>query len=90
MESSDNMWSAGEGNGRPLQYSCPENLKNSMKRQKNRTLKDELPRWVGAQSATGEECTPPSPHHLLLPMTQPRRKIQETFIKVTDTAKGRD
>ena len=63
MESSDNMQSTGEGNGRPLQYSCPKNPKNSMKRQKNRTMKDELPGWVGAQSATGEECThlhPPS------------------------------
>ena len=41
--------STGEGNGKPLQYSCLENLMNSMKRQKDRTLKDELPRWVGAQ-----------------------------------------
>ena len=46
------MWSTGEGNGKPLQYSCRENLKNSMKRQKDRTLKDELPRSVGAQYAT--------------------------------------
>ena len=53
VESSDKMWSTGEGNGKPLQYSCLENLMNSMKRQKNRTLKDELPRSVGAQYATG-------------------------------------
>ena len=49
------MWSTGEGNGKPLQYSCLENPMNSMKRQKDSTLKDELPRWVGAQYATGEE-----------------------------------
>ena len=48
-ESSDKMWSAGEGNGKPLQYSCLENPVNSMKREKHRTLKDELPRSVGAQ-----------------------------------------
>ena len=54
MESSDKMWSTGEGNGKPLQYSCLENPMNSIKRQKERTLKDELPRSVGAQYATGE------------------------------------
>ena len=47
------MWSTGEGNGKPLQYSCLENPMNTMKRQKDRTLKDELPRSVGAQYATG-------------------------------------
>ena len=47
------MWSTEEGNGKPLQYSCLENAMNSMKRQKDRTLKDELPRSVGAQYATG-------------------------------------
>ena len=55
VESSDKMWSTGEGNGKPLQYSCFENPMNSMKRQKYRTLKDELPRLVGAQYATEEE-----------------------------------
>ena len=54
-ESSDKMWSTGEGNGKPLQYSCLEKPMNSMKRQKDRTLKDELPKLVGAQYATGEE-----------------------------------
>ena len=49
------MWSTGEGNGKPLQYSCLENFMNSMKRQKDRTLKDELPRSVGAQYATGDQ-----------------------------------
>ena len=55
VESSDKMWSTGEGNGKPLQYSCLENPMNSMKRQKDRTLKDELPRSVGTQYATEEE-----------------------------------
>ena len=53
VERSDRMWSTGEGNGKPLQYSCLENPMNSMKRQKDRTLKDELPKSVGAQYATG-------------------------------------
>ena len=47
VESSDKTWSTGEGNGKPLQYSCLENPMDSMKRQKDRTLKDELPRSVG-------------------------------------------
>ena len=55
MESSDKMWSTGEGNGKPLQYSCLENPMNSMKRQKDKTLKDEIPRLVGAQYATGDQ-----------------------------------
>ena len=55
VESSDKTWSTGEGNGKPLQYSCLEDPMNSMKRQKHRTLKDELPRWVGAQYATGDQ-----------------------------------
>ena len=55
VESPDKMWSTGEENGKPLQYSCLENPMNSMKRQKDRTLKDELPRSVGAQYATGDQ-----------------------------------
>ena len=55
MESSDKMWSTGEGNGKPLQYSCLENPMSSMKRQKDRTLEDELPGSVGAQYATGDQ-----------------------------------
>ena len=54
VESSDKTWSTGEGNGKPLQYFCLENLMNDMKRQKYRTLKDELLRLVGAQYATGD------------------------------------
>ena len=49
------MWSTGEGNGKPLQYPFLENPMNSLKRQKDRTLKDELPRSVGAQYATGDQ-----------------------------------
>ena len=55
VERSDRMWSTGEGNGTPLQYSCLENPMNSMKRQKDSTLKDELSRLVGAQYANGDQ-----------------------------------
>ena len=55
VERSDRMRSTGEGNGKPLQYSCLENPMNSMKRQKDKTLKGELPRSVGAQYAMGNQ-----------------------------------
>ena len=55
VESSDKMWSTGERNDKPFQYSCLENPMNSMKRQKDMTLKDELPKSVGAQYATGDQ-----------------------------------
>ena len=55
VESSDRMWSTGEGNGKPLQYSCLENPKNSMERQNDRILKEVLPGLVGAQYATGDQ-----------------------------------
>ena len=55
VERSDRMWSTGEGNGIPFQYSCLENTMNSMKRQNDRTLKEELPRLGGAQYATGDQ-----------------------------------
>ena len=55
VESSDKTWCTGEGSGKPLQYSCLENPMDSMKRQKDRTLKEELPRSVGAQYATGDQ-----------------------------------
>ena len=55
VEMSDRMWSTGEGNDKPLQYSCLENPINSMKRQNDRILKEELPRSVGAQYATGDQ-----------------------------------
>ena len=55
VENSDKQWSTGEGNGKPLQHSCLENPMNSMKRQKDMTMKDKLPRSVGDQYDTGEE-----------------------------------
>ena len=55
VESSNKMWSTGEENGKPLEYSCLKNPMNSIKRQKDRTLKDELSRLVGVQYATEEE-----------------------------------
>ena len=78
VKSSDKTWSTGEGDGKPLQHSCLENPKNSMKRQKDMTLKDELPRTVGAQYAIGEEWrnnsrkneeARPKPQHLFVDMT---------------------
>ena len=79
VESSDKMQSTGEGSGKPPQYSYLENPMNSMKRQKYRTLKDELPRSVGAQYATGnrwknnsrknEETEPKQKHHQALDVT---------------------
>ena len=55
VERSDRMWSTGGGNGKPFQYSCLENPMNSMKRQNDRILKEELPRTLGAQYATGDK-----------------------------------
>ena len=55
VERSDRMWSTGEGNGKPLQYSCLENPMNNMKRQNDRIPKEELPRSLGAQYATGDQ-----------------------------------
>ena len=86
VESSDKMWSTGESNGKPLQYSCLENLMNSMKRQKDRTLKEELPRLVGAQYATGdqwrnnsrknEEMEPKQKQHTVVDVTGDGSKVQ--------------
>ena len=85
VERSDRMCSTGEGNGKPLQYSCLENLMNSMKRQKDRTLQDALPRSVGAQHATGdqwrnnsrknEEMKPKQKQHQLVDVTGDRSKV---------------
>ena len=55
LERSDRMWSTGEENGKPLQYSCLENPMNSMKRQNDRIMKGELLRSVGAQHTTGDQ-----------------------------------
>ena len=82
VESSDKMWSTGEGNGKPLQYSCLENPMNSMKRQKDRTLKEELPRSVGAQYATGdqwrknEEMEPKQKQHPVVDVTECGSKVR--------------
>ena len=80
VERSDKMWSAGEWNGKPLQYSCLENPMNSMKRQKDRKLKDELPRSVGAQYAIGDPCRINSKKN---EETQPKQK-QCPVVDVTD------
>ena len=86
MERSDRMWSIREGNGKPLQYSCLENPINSMKRQNDRTLKEELPRSVGAQYATGdqwrnnsrknEETEPKQKQHPVVDVTGDGSKVQ--------------
>ena len=74
----DKMWSPREGNGKPLQYSCLENPMNSMKRQKDRTLKDELPRSVGAQYATGDQWRNNSRKN----EETERKQKQYTFVEV--------
>ena len=86
VERSDRMWSTGEGNSKPLQYSCLKNPMNSMKRQKDRTLKGELPRLVGAQYATGdqwrnnsrknEETEPKQKQYPVVYVTGDRSKVQ--------------
>ena len=79
VESFDKTWSTGEGNGKPLQYSCLENPMNSMKRQKDRTLKEELPRSVDAQHATGDQWRTNSRKN---EKTEPKQK-QHTGMDVT-------
>ena len=79
VESSDKMWSTGEGNGKPLQYSCLENPMKSMKRQKDRTLKDELPRSVHAQNTTGDQWRNNSRKN---EETEPKQK-QQPVVDVT-------
>ena len=85
VERSDRMRFTGEGNDTPLQYSCLENPMNSMKRQKDRTLKDELPRSTGTQYATGdqwrnnsrknEETEPKQKQHPAVDVTGDRSKV---------------
>ena len=86
VERSDRMWSPGEGNGKPLHYSCLESPKNSMKRQKDKTLKDELSRLVGAQYATWEQwrnnsrknegMEPKQKQHPVVDVTRDGNKVQ--------------
>ena len=85
VERSDRMWSTGEGNGKALQYSCLENPMNSMKRQNDRILKEEIPRLVGAQYATGdqwrnnfrknEEMEPKQKQYPVVDVTGDRNKV---------------
>ena len=86
VESSDKTWSTGEGNGKPLQYSCVENPMNRMKRQKGMVLKEKLPRSVGAQYVTGEEwrsnsrkneeMEPKQKQHPVVDVTGDRSKVR--------------
>ena len=86
VERSDRMWSTGEGNGKPLQYSCLENPINSMKRQNDRILKKVFPKSVGAQYATGDQWENNSrknegmeskqKHHPVVDGTGDRSKVQ--------------
>ena len=86
MERPDKMWYTGEGNGKPLQYSCLENPMNSMKRQNDRIPKEELPRSIGAQYATGdhwrnnarknEGMEPKKKQYPVVDVTGDRSKIQ--------------
>ena len=81
VESSDKMCSIGEGNGKPLQYSSPENPMNNTKRQKDMTRKDEFTRSVGAQYATGEEWRNNSRKN---EETEPKGKKKCPVVDVTD------
>ena len=86
VERSDRMWSIGEGNGKPLQYSCLENPMNSMKRQNDKILKEELPKSVGVQYATGDQWRnnsrqnegrePKQKQHPVVDVTGDRIKVQ--------------
>ena len=86
VESSDKTWSTGEGNGKPIQYSCLENPMNKMKRQNDRILKEVLSRSVGAQYATGGQWTnnsrkneglkPKQKQYLVVDVTGDRSKVQ--------------
>ena len=80
VENSDKMCSTGEGNGKPLHYSCLENPMNSMKRKKDMTLKDELPRLVAAQYATGDQWRNNSRKNEEM---EPKQK-QQKVVDVTD------
>ena len=86
VERSDRMWSTGEGNGKPLQYSCLENPMNSMKRQKDMTVNNELSRSISAQYATGDQwrtnsrknegMEPKQKQYPVLDVTGDRSKVQ--------------
>ena len=89
---SDRMWSTEEGNGKPLQYPCLEKPMNSIKRQNDRILKEELPRSVGAQYATGDQWRNNSrknegmePKQKQYPVVE---KTRDLFKKIRDTNQG--
>ena len=84
VENLDKTWSTGEGNGKPLQYSCLEDPMNSMKRQKDRTVKDDLPRSVGAQYATGNQWRNNSRKN---EETEPRQKQYPVLDVIGDGSK---
>ena len=84
--SSDKMWSTGEGNGKSLQYSCLDNSTKSMKRLKDKTLKDELPRSVGAQYATGHQWRNNSRKN---EETEPKQKQLPVVDETGDGSKNR-
>jgi len=83
VERSDRMWSTGEANAKPLQYACLENPMNTMKKQHDRILKEELPRSVSAQYATGDQwrkknegMNPKQKQHPLVDVTGDRSKVR--------------
>ena len=84
VESSDNLWSTEDGNSKQLQYSCLENPMNSMKRQNDRILKEEVPRSVSAQYATGDQWRNNSRKN---EETEPKQK-QHPVVDVTDAVKS--
>ena len=89
VESSDKMLSTGETNSKPLQYSCLENLMNSMKRQEDMTLKDELSMLVGVQPATGEEWRNSSKKNTEAELQQKEYPVMDVVMEVkSDTVKN--
>ena len=86
VESSDKTWSTGEGNGKPLQYLCLENPVKSMNREKDRTLKDGLPRSVHAQNTTGDQWRNNSRKN---EETEPKQKQQPVVDVTGDGSKVR-
>ena len=86
VERSDRIWSTGEGNGKPLQYSCLENPMNIMKGQKDRTLKEELPRSVNAQYAAGDQWRNDSRKNEGM---EPKQKQHSVVIETGDGSRAR-
>ena len=84
VERSDRMWSTGEGNGKPLQYSWLEKPMNSMKRQNDRTLKDELPRSVGAHYAAGDQWR----NNLKNEETEPKQNNTQLWVSLVMEVKS--